>query len=328
MREGIAAIAELVRQTKTVAICCHVSPDGDTIGSALALKLAMERLGKRVEVFCADKVPGVMAMLPGAGTVRTYASLALGQRFDLLFPVDTASEDRLGNGVLEQMRVLCTDSCQIDHHGTNPGYCRVNCIDGTAPAAGLIVRELLAALEVPLDRDLACCLYTAISTDTGNFSFNNVTAEAFRVAAELVEAGLPLAEMNRQLFVVQPEAQVRLTARAVEGMKILHSGEVAVMVLKKADFEALEALPEHAENVVNRALAVRGVRMAALLREHEGRVKASLRAVAPYVVSGIAARFGGGGHAQAAGCTLNGPIEEAAARIGEALCAALDEARV
>ena len=326
MREGIAAVAERVREARTVAICCHVSPDGDTIGSALALKLAFERLGKQAEVFCADKVPAVLNLLPGAGTVRKYESLALGQRFDLFFPVDTASPDRLGEDVLARMTVRCGDSCQIDHHPTNPGYCRVNCIDGTAPAAGLIVRELLAALDVPLDRDLACCLYTAVSTDTGNFSYSNVTAETFRVAAELLEAGLPLAELNRQLFVVQPEAQIRLAARAVENMKLLHDGEIAVMTLSQADFEALGALPEHAENVVNRGLAVRGVRAAALLREHEGRVRASLRAVAPVAVNGIAANLGGGGHAQAAGCTLDAPLSEAAGLIGQKICALLDEA--
>ncbi len=324
MREGVEAVAAALRSAGSVAVCCHLNPDGDTVGTALALRLALLRLGKRVEVFCRDKVPDLVAMLPGADSVRRFDSLREGERFDLLCPVDVSDANRLGEGAMAAITAVCGASCQVDHHETNPRYCGVNCVDGNAPAAGLILRELLAALDVPLDRDLAECLYAAIATDTGNFSYGNVTAEVFRVAAELMEAGLPLTTLNRQLFVVQPEAQVRLTGRAVDSMRLAHGGEVAVMTLRRQDFIDCGALTEHADTVVNRALAVRGVRMAALLREDGDRVKVSLRAVAPDMVSGIAAAFGGGGHAQAAGCTLDQPLEEAAARITRSLCEALD----
>ena len=324
MREGIAEVAALLRQAGSVAVCCHLNPDGDAVGTALALRLALLRLGKRVEVFCRDKVPALVAMLPGADSVRAFESLGDAERFDLLCPVDVSDPSRLGEGWFARMSAVCADSCQVDHHETNSRYCRVNCVDGDAPAAGLILRELLGALGVPLDRELAECLYAAIATDTGNFSYGNVTGETFRVAAELVEAGLPLADMNRALFVVQPEAQVRLTGRAIERMRLYHGGEVAVMTLSGQDFADCGALTEHADTVVNRGLAVRGVRMAALLREDGGRVKVSLRAVKPDTVSGIAAAFGGGGHAQAAGCILDLPLAEAAERIAQRLCAALD----
>ncbi|MBR4458042.1 MAG: DHH family phosphoesterase [Clostridia bacterium] len=324
MREGIPAVAEAVRQAASVAVCCHLNPDGDTIGTALALRLALLRLGKRVEVFCRDRAPDLVAMLPGAETVRSFESLREGERFDLLFTVDVSDKSRLGEGAFERMAAVCGDTCQVDHHETNPLFCRVNCVDGSAPAAGLILRELLAALGVPLDREMAECLYAAIATDTGNFSFGNVTPEAYRTAAELLEAGLPLAEMNRRLFVLQPEAQVRLTGRAIGSMRVFHGGEAAVMTLSRKDFEDCGARTEHADTVVNRALAVQGVRLAALLREDGGRTKASLRSVAPDTVSGIAAAFGGGGHAQAAGCTLDLPLDEAAERIAETFRAALD----
>lgn len=324
MREGMRLIAEAVRRAASVAVCCHLNPDGDAVGTALALRLALLRLGKKAEVFCRDKVPDLVAMLPGAETVRCFDSLGEEEHFDLLFAVDSAGPDRLGAGAFERLAAHCADSCQIDHHATNPGYCRVNCVDGTAPAAGIVLRELLAVLEIPLDRELAECLYAAIATDTGNFSYSNVTAETFRVAAELMEAGLPLAPLNRQLFVLQPEAQVRLTGRAIANMRILHGGEIAVMTLSARDFADCGAKTEHADTVVNRGLAVHGVRMAALLREDGDRVKASLRAVAPDTVSGIAAAFGGGGHAQAAGCTLDLPLPDAAEKIAARLCTALD----
>ncbi len=326
MREGMADVAEAVRRASAVAVCCHVSPDGDAIGSALALRLGLERLGKRTSVFCADKVPDLVAMLPGADTVRGYDSLAEGERFDLLFPVDTAGADRLGDGVLKRMLTRCDCSCQLDHHHTNPGYCAVNCVDGTAPAAGILVRELLGVLGIAIDADIAACLYAAIATDTGNFSYGNVTPEAFRVMAELLEAGLRLDELNRRLFVVQPEAQVRLTGRAIASMRLFHGGEIAVLSLSERDFAECGALPEHADTVVNKGLSVLGVRMALLVREHGGAVKASLRAVAPDTVSEVARGFGGGGHAQAAGCTLHGcSLEEAAQRVLGALERRLDE---
>ena len=326
MRDGIAAIVALVKNAKTVAVCTHLNPDGDAVGTALALRLALLRLGKDVTVFCRDKVPDLVAALPGADAFRTFDSLGAEERFDLLFPVDVSDAYRLGEGVFERMKAACADSCQVDHHETNPHYCRVNCVDGTAPAAGVILRELLEALGVPLDRELARCLYAAIATDTGNFSFGNVTPEAFRVAAELLEAGLPLAEENRRLFTLQPEAQVRLTGRAIGSLRILHGGEVAVMTLSERDFADCGALTEHADTVVNRGLAVEGVRMAALIREDLGRAKVSLRSVAPDTVSGIAAGFGGGGHAQAAGCTIDLPLQEAADLVAARLCAALDGA--
>ena len=327
MREGMREAAEAIRRASSVAVCCHLNPDGDTVGSALALRLALLRMGKDAQVFCRDKVPDLVAHLPGVETVRRFESLEAHERFDLLLPVDVSDPGRLGEGVWERMRAACGSSCQIDHHATNPHYCAVNCVDGKAPAAGVMLRELLWELQIPLDRELAVCLYAAIATDTGNFSFPSVTAETFRAAAELLEAGLPLADENRRLFVIQPEAQVRLTGRAIENLRISHGGEVAVMTLSRQDFADCGALAEHADTVVNRGLAVRGVRMAALVREDNGKAKVSLRAVAPDSVSGIAVRFGGGGHAQAAGCTLDGPPAEAADRIRAALEETLDEGK-
>ncbi|MGN0778587.1 MAG: bifunctional oligoribonuclease/PAP phosphatase NrnA [Aristaeellaceae bacterium] len=314
-------LAALIRASQRIALCGHVNPDGDTIGSMLALAWGLTRLGKEAETFCQDKVPDNLMMLPGAEAVCRPESAA-GERYDLFIAVDVSEEKRLGSGTALMGQAAHT--AQVDHHGTNPSYAQVNSVDADAPATGLLVRELLAALGVSIDRDTAMCLYASISTDTGNFAFASTSAEAFRVMAELVEAGLPLSEMNRRLFRQRARAQVLLLNRALNSLSFHEEGQITLMTLTRQDFEACGALPEHADTIVNFGLDMEGVRMAALLRETpEGKVKASLRAVEPARVDGAAAVFGGGGHAQASGCTLEGPIDMAAERVLTALQNAL-----
>ena len=314
-------LAGLIRGSRRIALCSHVNPDGDTIGSMLALRLGLTRLGKAVDAFCQDKVPDSLLMLPGAKSVRRPESAA-GERYDLFIAVDVSDEKRLGSGIA--LREQAERTAQVDHHGTNPCYAQVNSVDGEASATGLLVKELLDALGVRVDEDIARCLYAAISTDTGNFAFACTTAEAFRVMAELMEAGLPLSEMNRRLFRQRARAQVLLLGRALDTLTFHEEGRITLMTLTQRDFAECAALPEHADTIVNFGLDMEGVRMAALLRETaDGKIKVSLRAVEPDRVDGAAAVFGGGGHAQASGCTLDGPMDTAAERVLQALLRAL-----
>ena len=314
-------LAGLIRHSGRIALCSHVNPDGDTIGSMLALRLGLTRLGKAVEVFCQDKVPDSLLMLPGAECVRRPESAA-GERYDLFIAVDVSDEKRLGSGI--GLLAQAEHTAQVDHHGTNPCYAQVNSVDGSAAATGLLVRELLGALDIAMDEDIARCLYAAISTDTGNFAFASTGAESFRVMAELMDAGLPLSEMNRRLFRQRARAQVLLLSRALDTLTFHDENRITLMTLTLRDFADCGALPEHADTIVNFGLDMEGVRMAALLRETgDGKVKVSLRAVEPDRVDGAAASFGGGGHAQASGCTLEGPIDTAAERVLQALLRAL-----
>ena len=326
-RAGLEAVARAVEAAGSLAVCCHVNPDGDTLGSALALKAAFPE--KRVTVFCQDKVPDNLTILPGADEVRRCADLGPEERFDLLLPVDVSDEKRMGRAgetpFMALIRPRCAGEALIDHHGTNPGFCRPACIDASAAATGLIIRELLGLLGRPLNRETASCLYVAMVTDTGNFSYSEVSPECFRVAAELLEAGIDLNGLNRAVLVVEPLAKKRLLARALDSLRLTRDGSVAVMHVTARDLADCGALEEHTENLVNQALSIRGVAMAALLRETaDGAVKASLRGVAPYTVDRAAMRFGGGGHAQAAGCTLTLPMAESIALVEEALAAELD----
>ena len=197
-------------------------------------------------------------------------------------------------------------------------------MDPSASAAALLVKEQLDVLGVDITRDIAICLYTAIATDTGNFSFNNTTAEAFRVMGELMECELPLDQLNRRLFRVSSKPARLLLGRALRSLAFHADDRITVMALTQRDFDECGALPEHADAIVNSGLDIEGVSMAALLRETPaGNVKASLRAVAPARVDGIASTFGGGGHPQAAGCTLTAPLASAVEQLLQAMKQAL-----
>jgi len=307
-------IAGLVCEAQTIALCGHVNPDGDTVGSVLALKLGLETLGKKVSVFCQDKIPGTLGMLRGVEEFRHESD----ERFDLLICVDVSDKSRMG--ACQFLIERADHTAQIDHHGTNPCYTQVNSVDEDAPATGLLIMEQLDALGVATDKDIAMCLYAAIATDTGNFAFKSTNAEAFAVMAQLMACDLPLDEMNRVLFRQRQKPHVRLLAKALSSLRF-HAGErITTMQLTYQDFLDCDALPEHADAIVNYGVDIPGVEMALLARENaDGSIKMALRAVAPTRVDEIAHSFGGGGHAQASGCTVHLPLDQAVRSVLDAM---------
>ena len=299
-------IARTLREANSVCICSHVSPDGDTIGSALAMRLVLINMGKRVRVFCQDKVPDSLCFLPGADEIRHPEENT--ERFDLFLSVDVSDEARLGS--CAALRSCCERTAQIDHHWTNPGFAGVNSVDGNASATCTMIREQMKYLDAPLTREIAECLYAGISTDTGNFSFYFTDPEAFRVMGDLLEAGLPLADLSMRLFREKSKEQLKLLGRAIEKMSFEADGRIAVMMLNRQDFEDCGALSEHADTVVNYGLETIGTQMAVLARESDdNRIKFSLRARAPLTVDDVAARLGGGGHNRAAGISMEGTLK-------------------
>ena len=313
MKRNPEAIAEAIREAKTIAVVSHVNPDGDTIGCATAMRLGLLSMGKEVSLFCEDPVPDNLAFLPGACMFRTPEQNE--GPFDLLLSVDVSDVGRMGK--CEALRKVSRKTAQIDHHGTNPEFMEINSVDGDAPAASLLVREQLKVLGVELTAEIAKCLYTGISTDTGNFAFASTNAECFDVMSELMKAGLPLAELNRILFRVKSRPQVRLLSRALESLTFRGYGQqIAVMKLTQKDFDESGAQSQHADTIVNYGLDTIGTTMALLAREAgDGMIKMSLRAKEPARVDDIAKKFNGGGHEQAAGITMHGTLDEAAERV-------------
>lgn len=304
----------------SVLLFGHVNPDGDTLGSVLAMKLRLERMGKRVQAMVDGFVPSRLAFLPGAASVLDAA--AAPEAFDLALAVDVASMDRLGR--CEELFASAANTAAIDHHGTNPAYARINMIDGGAPAAAVLVYRLFERMGMRLTQEEAICLYTALSTDTGNFIYDSTNAESFEMMNRMMEAGLPLPEYSRRLFRQKEVPFVRLLGEVLPSLRIFADGKVAGLRLTLEQMQRAGADGGHTDGVVDYAIDLEGVGMAYFAREIEGgRVKVSLRALEPYAVDKIAAQFGGGGHRLAAGLTLTMPMEEVISTIEAALEAAL-----
>ena len=309
-------IARLIREAGNIAVCCHVNPDGDTLGCATAMRLALIKLGKQVNLFCDGKVPDQMQFLPGVREIKVPEGNE--GPFDLMLSVDVSDPKRLG--ACAELIAKCKHTAQIDHHPTNPLFMEVNSVDGTAPAACLMIREQLKVLEVDLDPEIAICLYTGISTDTGNFSFAATNAACFQVMSELMKQNLPLARLNRILFRERAKPQVLLLRKALNSLNYYENGQIAVMKLTQSDFQECNALSEHADTLVNFGLETVGTRMALLARESgEGKIKFSLRAKEPDYISDIAQFFGGGGHPQASGITMTGGLDESVSLVLNAM---------
>ena len=303
-----------LNNANSILLCCHISPDGDAIGSLLAMGLTLRQMGKQVTMACGDPVPRQFAFLPCVREIVNADALS-GKRFDLAFAVDTATLERIGACAEAYLQAPVT--MQLDHHGDNPGYAQYNVVDGKAAAAGCVVWRLMKALNVPLNKEFAACLYCAISTDTGNFAQPNTTAEAFAIMAELIEAGLNLDEAARQLHLLREEPSARLLGCALKSLKVFGNGKCASMRITAQDYRDCCALPEHNTAIVNYALNVVGVEAAFLAEEREsGEVKASLRSLPGLDVNQIARKYGGGGHKQASGLRYTGELD--------ALCEALE----
>ncbi|MBR3743017.1 MAG: bifunctional oligoribonuclease/PAP phosphatase NrnA [Clostridia bacterium] len=304
-----------LQHANSILLCTHAQPDGDAIGATLAMGLALRAMGKRVTLADADPVPGYMRFLPGARDFVQPQALK-GKTFDAAFAIDTATVELLGT--CKEAFFAAPVTMLMDHHPDNPRYATYSVVDGKASAAGCVVYRCIKALGVPLNPEIAACLYCAISTDTGNFRYQNTNAETFSIMTELMNAGLDLPAAARPIHQLREEPHVRLLGRALNSLKIFAGGKCACIRLTQADYQAAGALPEHNTNIVNYAIEIPGVVMAFLAEEREnGQVKASLRSLPPWNVAAIARDFGGGGHMFASGLRLEGTLD--------ALCAALEE---
>jgi phosphoesterase RecJ-like protein len=313
-------ITRALAQAQRALICMHVSPDGDTLGASLALAEALRALGKQVQVTCTDDIPAMYRFLPGAQDVRRPQALA-GQAFDLAVAVDVSDHHRL-EAVGEPFDAA-TVRVVIDHHPTNDRFGQLNWIEPTASATGVMALRCIQALGVALTPTMGECLYAAIATDTGNFSYPNTNAAALHAAAELVDAGVRVDRLTERIYRTRSCASVRLLARTLMSLRFFAEERIALLSVTAQDFAETGADESMAEGIVNYALEIEGVQMAALAKENGSGIKFSLRAKAPRDVAQVAIAFGGGGHTQAAGCLLPLPQAEAEERMVCALEAAL-----
>ena len=295
-----------------ISLFSHKSPDGDTLGAALALRLALQSLGKTVSVFCADPVPQSLCFLKGAQTVQTVCA-SEAQKTCLTVAVDVSSPELMG--VLLPAFESGEKRMVIDHHATNPLFGDLNYVRGGESSCCLLAFEVIRELGVAVDADMATCLLLGMSTDTGHFRYANTSAQTLQAAAELMGCGADIADISSRMYRMQPLKKIELTRIALNSLHFGAGHRIGIIWLRKEDYERTGCTYGEADGLVNLALEIEGVRMAFLLSERDDGIKASLRAMEPDTVNDIAYALGGGGHAQAAGCTLKMPIEKAEAEI-------------
>lgn len=300
------AAAWLAHQDRIV-IVTHRRPDGDTAGSAAALCLGLRKMGKIAHIMENPELPSRLSFLH-AGLTKAAADTG-----DTLVCVDVAAENLLP----EQLNCAPV-ALRIDHHGTARSFAARELVDPMAAACGEIIYDVLTAMGVSLDPDIAKAIYVAVSTDTGCFRYANTTADTFRVAAACAATGAELYPINQALFDTNSMAKLRVQSWIVEKSKFYRNGTIALCTLPKVVEE--QATADDLDNISSFLRSIEGVKLCALLREtKDGGTKVSVRAVPGYDAAAVCARFGGGGHRGAAGASVAMPLNEAAKAVEAAL---------
>lgn len=303
-------VLELIRAGRRFLLLAHLYPDGDVLGSQLGLGLALRAIGRAVSFACHHPVPEPFHFLPGAGDVQQWKE-GRGD-FDVVATLDCPDPSRVG-GLLEGCRQPGTRVLNIDHHGDNRRYGDVNWVEPGASATGEMVYEIVEAAGLPLTHDVAVNLYTAIVTDTGSFRYSSTSPRTFRIAARLVEAGASPADIAIQLYETRHLAGLHLLGRILQQVETNPEGTVAWVVIDRSQAESPDLL--EAEDFVTYPRSLRTAKVAVLFRELAGEVKVSLRAKGEVNVARVAARFGGGGHPNAAGVVLKGDLVQVKALV-------------
>lgn len=299
--EIAAEFQKEVQSAASILIGTHLNPDGDALGSALAMSHYLDDQGIQNEVICHHLAPRNLQFLPGVNRVRNEPSQ---EKYDLGIVLDLDSLDRLGN--TEPFFAGCRRVIVIDHHVPHeaPGDLRI--VDTLSPATAVILTRLFNYLGVEITPDIATCLLTGIVTDTGSFRFRNTTAEALSLSAGLLEHGGDIATVAEEIFQRKPLASARLLGVTLANMNLDCDDQLAWSVLHFRDFAMANARDEDTEGFVNELLSIETVQISALLREPKpGKTRCSLRSRNQHDVSAVARVFGGGGHRNAAGCTFD-----------------------
>ncbi len=294
-------IVQKIKETKSLAVVAHASPDGDAVGSTLAMALALRSLGKTVTILSKEVPPNHLSYLPLYEEYGTVSSLC--EETQVLLCLDCGNKDRLSmerEGFEEIFKI------NLDHHVSNESYGDLNYVDSTSASTAEIVFEVMIALEVSINEDMAKCLYTGIVSDTGSFQYPSTTAKTLNIAAHLLETGLDFSSIQRALFATTPFKRVKLLGRALMTMESYLDGFVSTMYLEGEDFKTLAISDRDSGNIVNYGLEPLECDVSILFKEADGALRVSVRTKEQIDASALCGKFGGGGHVRAAGCNMEG----------------------
>ncbi len=315
----VAQIVAEIAAGSTFLVTTHEGPDGDAVGSSLALGCYLRRLGKDVTVYLSDPVPDLYAFLPQAGSV---VHAIPDRSFDACFVLDVGEFRRAGKELGSFAKV--GKFVNIDHHLLCERFGAINLIDAEAAATGVLIHRIIRAAGHEVDYETALCIYTAVITDTGSFRYSNANQDAFTVAGEMVACGVNAWFVAERLYESQPAKRLELLALALATLTVSPKGDVASITVMLDMYEKTGTNAELTDGFINYPRSIRGVEVAVFFREVKpGSFKVGFRSKGKVNVSALAAKFGGGGHHNAAGCNIDGPLEEIRRQVFSHLARAL-----
>lgn len=308
MKNEMQEAARVLRDGNSFLLLCHVSPDGDSLGSMCAFRLAAESLGKSVTMYCPDGVTDIYKFLPGSQYVQK--ELPSGRRFDVGVILDCDGPGRLGPA--REALSSCEKTLEFDHHPGTDRISDVQVINPSAASTGEILYEFFIEAGVKFTPEIAECLLTAIVTDTGCFRFSNVKPSTLRAAAGLVEQGVSISTIVHKVYETRSLSGAKILGIALATLSTTMNGQVAYAYITREQMAAAGADEGETEGIVNYVRSVRGARIGLLFRESEdGNTRVSFRSTDGTDISQVARMFGGGGHKTASGATVDRPLQEA-----------------
>ena len=315
----VSQIANVLRSGQRFVISSHTRPDGDSIGSSVALALALRAMGKTAEVVHADPPPGPLTQFPGVSAIRLAASVD--EVFDAAIILECGDLARTGVAGLDRSFVI-----NIDHHPDNSGYGNLRWFDPTAAACGEMIFVLVKALGAPLTPEVATHIYMAILTDTGSFHYSSISPTTFEICKEALLAGVNPVLVARNVYDSNNMGRLKLFGAVLSTMQIDASARVAIVHVDHEMARSAGGTYEDTEGLVNLPLTVKEIEAVVFFKQLEGgQYRVSMRSKGDIDVGAIAKQFGGGGHKNAAGCTVAGAIDTLQPMLVEKIERAIDE---
>lgn len=303
-------ILEQIKKAKSIVLLTHENPDGDAVGSSLAMYEGLKEMGKENVDIIIPEYPRTYTFLPNVDKVKKEGNK---EPYDLAIALDSATIKML-NGWSNYFENAKT-KIVIDHHGTNTMYGDLNYVNPDSPACTQILLTIFEHFGIEITNEIGKCILTGIITDTGGFQYGSTRPETFEFAARLLKSGVNVSEIYKKAMNTKTRANFELRKRAIDRMEFLENGKISFTYITKQDIEETNATLDDHEGIVDEGRCIEGVEVSIFIRETEKGYKASLRSNEYVNVSDVCLMFGGGGHKHAAGCTVTMPIEQAKEKI-------------
>ena len=322
--ESLEALCQALKKKDNFLLASHINPEGDAVGSILALESLLRRLGKKTLIACEDPFPERLACLPSKRWNRAK-DVPSSRQFDALVVADCPTLERIGS--VQKLLTPKTEIFNIDHHISNLRFGHHNYIQPSASAAGEVVYDIFKRFKMKLNQEEATALYVTISTDTGSFKYSNTTVKSHQIASELIQTGINIEKINDALYATYSLEKIQLYSRLLGKVQTNPDGTVAWVGLTRGDLKRTGATYEDTEGFIDFLKYIKEVQFSFFMSEmdgpEDGQVRVSFRSKGDYDVAQVAVHFGGGGHKKAAGCTIHGTLEEATEKILEQIKLAL-----